>query len=123
MSVGGNARRLDCGRTRPQRNDAVMRMPKFDRSAAPFQGLRGSLENPYQLCALLTACERGLAVPNAIKEVLAFGLQRFLLFDVGRIHVAVVIGVVEVGEGVVMRRPLHANVKNPDFLERCHVVL
>ena len=60
---------------------------------------------------------------DAIQEMLALGLQRLFLLDVGGIHVAVMIGVMEFGKGVVVRRTLDAGVKNADFFQRRDVVI
>ena len=60
---------------------------------------------------------------DAVQKMLALGLQRFLLFDVGNVNVAVMVGVMKFRKRVVMRRTLHAGVENPDFFQLRHVVI
>jgi hypothetical protein len=53
----------------------------------------------------VAAGERFRALFGAFQEMLPIASKRFFLFKVRNVHIAVVIGVVEFGEGVVMRRP------------------
>src|SRR2546426_12839123 len=62
-------------------------------------------------------------VSNAVQEVLALRFQRFFLFDVRRIHVAVMIGVLKFSERVVVGWCLDARVKNPNLLEWRDIVI
>ena len=55
--------------------------------------------------------------------MLALGFQRLLLFDVGSIDIAIVVGVVKFGKRVVMRRTFDARVIHADFLKGRTVVI
>src|ERR1035437_1454199 len=102
---------------------AVLPVRKIDRAAAAFKGFGGRLKNLDEFHTLLAARQRGGPVPDAVQEVLALDLQRFLLFDVGKMHVAVVVGVLEFTEGIVVRRPLDPRVEYPDLFYRRDVVI
>src|SRR5581483_1404821 len=123
ISICRHARLRHDRRGRTQGDETVLRMREFDRAAPPLQGFRGCLQDANELNALLAARERSFAVPDAIEEMLALGLQRFLLFDVGSVHVAIVIGVVKFGEGIVMRRSLHTHIKDADFFQGRYIVV
>jgi len=75
------------------------------------------------LKSLLAVRERADAFADAIEEVLALGLERFLLLDVGDVHVAVMIGVIEFAERVVMRRAFNARVVDFDLFNLRDVVV
>ncbi len=57
------------------------------------------------------------------REMLAFGFQRFFLFEVGNMNIAIVVSIMKFSECVVMRRSFNPRVKNPDFLELGDVVI
>jgi hypothetical protein len=55
--------------------------------------------------------------------VLALRFQRLLLLDVRDITIPVVIGVVKVGEGIVMRWTLYPHIIDPDFFVGLQIVV
>ena len=55
--------------------------------------------------------------------MLALDLERFLLFEVGDIHVAVVIGILELGERVVMGGALDVTIVDLELLDGLDVVV
>ena len=55
--------------------------------------------------------------------MLAFQFERLFLLDVGRVHIAVMIGILELREAVVMRRHFHTHIEYFDFLKRRDVVV
>src|SRR5665213_2799840 len=100
-----------------------LRPRKMDGCAAVAQRFGGRLQNADQFRAALAAAHRRRAMSDAVKEMLALGLERLLLLDIRRIHIAVVIGVLKFAERVVMRRTFHAHVEDADFFKRREVVI
>ena len=80
-------------------------------------------ENLHELESLPAPSQRLGASFNAIKEMLALQLQGLLLLDVRDVAVPVVIGVLELRERVVVRRPLHPHVVDANLLERLQVII
>src|ERR1035438_4025921 len=89
---------------------------EVDGGAVLLRGLRGGREDADDFQTLFTGGQGGGALTDAVHEMLALRLQGLVLLDVRAVHVAVVIGVMELGEGVVVRRALDADVEDLDLL-------
>src|ERR1700759_1632219 len=71
----------------------------------------------------MPTAQRSRSLFDALEEMLAFGFERFFLFNVRDVAVPIVIGVVEVGKRVIVRRALNPNIIDPDFLVRLQIVV
>src|SRR5207237_527920 len=91
--------------------------------ALVFQGGRGGFDDSDHLEAFLAVGQGSTPASDTIQEVLAFDFERFLLLDMGDVAVAVVVRILELGEGIVVRRPLDAGVIDFDFLEGLDVII
>src|SRR4029077_2173175 len=101
----------------------VARSRERYRRALNFKRFRSSLEDSYQFQTFVDARQWLAPLFDAIEEMLAFGFQWLLLFDVRDVAVPIVIRVVEVGEGVVMRRALNPDIVDSYFFVRLQIVV
>ena len=49
-------------------------------------------------------------------------MQRFALLDMRNMAIAVMVGIVKIGEGIIMRRAFDSHVVNPDFFKRHKII-
>ena len=83
---------------------------KVDRSAIRLEGKARRFKNSDQLQAFATATQRLVVVLDAVEEMLANGLERLRLIDMWDEAIPIVVGVLKLGEGIVVRqdaRPGH----------------
>src|SRR6267142_5495544 len=60
---------------------------------------------------------------NTIEEMLTLDLQRFLLLDIGHVHIPIVIGIMEVGESVIVRGRFHPRVEDLYLFVLGHIIV
>src|ERR1700732_3342151 len=102
---------------------ALVGSVECDRGAVAFQRARSSLEDSDQFQPFVPTGHRLRALLNTVQKMLAFGFEWFLLFEMRNVAVSVVIREVEIGEGIVMRRPLNAHIINADLLVRLQIII
>src|SRR5271166_953186 len=92
-------------------------------TALTLERCRRSLEDSYQFQPFASTGQGLGALFDAIEKMLTLGSQWLLLFYVRDVAVPIVIGVVKVGECVVMRRALHPHIIYPNFFVRLQIVV
>ena len=81
--------------------------PRFegDGRAVHFERRRSGLQDAHQIQSFASAAQGTISFFNAVEEMLAFHLQRFLLLHKRDIAISIVIGVMKLREGVMRRVP------------------
>src|SRR5687767_14056649 len=73
--------------------------------------------------AVVAAGARTASGADAFGEMAGQSSQRLFLRDVGNVAVAVMVGILELGEGIVMRRALDARVVDADLLDGLEIII
>ena len=96
--------------------DHFTRARKRDGRAIGVERSGSSFQDFYQLESFAATGYRLSAAFDAINKMLAGKFERLLLLDVRDVAVPIMIGIMKLGEGIVMRRTVDSHIVNPNLL-------